>query len=788
MFENNTINSQPKIGNEPQLDTKTDYYNLPLASFTFGRDGDKKLFQFTQKQDKDEQKIIKEEKENGKESDILYSIPMNIENRKISPHKTKIIYSTFINKIGNHNSFLSVILHSIYHMKKLRNFILNELSELKEKDNKSKLLYYIRNILIKYPESKKIELTQLRSCLAELFQNRRKFLIDHPDDPCDCYFAIINAIHSFYMQYNPNEITDESCREKCFAHKCLWLDLLRIDECECRGSTKRLFSNFNYVFDVPMEQIFDLMKTTVIIPSDPLTGGNNIRIKERHISQIPYAMNEFQGKLFSYYKVLFNQAKINCPVNGSRCNINCTHKRLVINNNPLYMVFSLQQQYKNNNFLSISVMDILRSFVLIPHSFEIGQLFEISQMSKNGYTNVNGCNIFKFYGCVMMRNSRVYTCVFKKHSIWLYFDDENLITLSSWFDVIAFSLKSGDIPIMIFYSADERPNGIDTLSQEEILLLERYSINAENIGKSFGNKLRINEEVLPLQEKVKARTISNENNNKNVSLPIRGGNNNIVNGNTITPNLNINTNINPTNVNSNYSEYMCYNCYFKNKIENKSCVKCGANNMDIINDILNIRQSDNMNLHYMQPLQVPAPSSVKNSMLNQYPVNIIQNSKPNMISSSSNYNSGGSANKNQLINPFKVEKKRANPIVDDENDNIHQKRYFDMPRQFNPKKEAPIIIKTQNHSLSSQKPINLISNPPHSGAKSSSLNKSEDRIVPTTDSRPRTGKKPSSSTHNNLNISPDTWACPNCNNFNKDYDMKCRSKLYKLIKYRLQVQ
>ena len=47
MFENNTINSQPKIGNEPQLDTKTDYYNLPLASFTFGRDGDKKLFQWS---------------------------------------------------------------------------------------------------------------------------------------------------------------------------------------------------------------------------------------------------------------------------------------------------------------------------------------------------------------------------------------------------------------------------------------------------------------------------------------------------------------------------------------------------------------------------------------------------------------------------------------------------------------------------------------------------------------------------------------------------------------------
>lgn len=737
------------------LDTKNDYYNLPLASFTFGRDGDKKLFQVSSKQDKEEPKIKKEEKENGKETEILYSIPMNIENRK-NLSKPKVIYSTFINKIGSHNSFLSVILHSIYHMKKLRNYIINELSEIKEKDQKSKLLYYIRTILLKYPDNKKIDLTSLRNCLAELFQNRRKFLLDHPDDPCDCYFAIINSLHSFFMQFNSNEITDESCREKCFAHRFLWLDLLRVDECECKGTTKRLFSNFNYVFDIPMEQIFDLMKTTVIMQSEP---SNVIKTKERHISQIPYAMNEFQGKLFSYYKVLFNQARINCPVNGTRCNINYTHKKLVLNNTPIYLVFSLQQQSRANGLFAYSVMDILRSFVLIPHRFDISQLFEVSQTNnKNGYSNPN---IFDFYGCVMMRNSRVYTCVFKKHSTWLYFEDENIVYLSSWFDVIAYCLKVGDIPIMLYYQIENENNQIIELSQDDILLLERYGINADNISKSLQNKIRINEEVIPIQEKGKIRPVPiNENNAKmnSIPIPIHNNANVIVNGNEYN------------------GEYMCHNCYYKNKMDNKICLKCGANNSDIINDIFNnIRQSDIRT--YQLPIGVTTPSS-KISLGNSNSNN--GNNKSN--SKSSSYNNG-SANKNQLMNPFKVEKKKIPMASLNEDDEQHARKYFDMPRQVIPKKKAPVIIRSPAAS-SPQNQNSIITNQ-NQNKQIASLVKNDNKVI-STDNRPRTSKKPTTHlNHSNMNISPDTWICSNCNTTNKDYDMRCKSKNIQLILYRL---
>ena len=92
------------------------------------------------------------------------------------------------------------------------------------------------------------------------FQNHRKFLLEQPDDPSDLLFALINSIHSFSINYPLNEISDENCDEKCFSHKFLWLDLSRIDICKCSGTSKRLFSNHNYITDIPMSKIFNLIK------------------------------------------------------------------------------------------------------------------------------------------------------------------------------------------------------------------------------------------------------------------------------------------------------------------------------------------------------------------------------------------------------------------------------------------------------------------------------------------------------------------------------------------------
>ena len=118
-----------------------------------------------------------------------------------------------LNRIGDHNSFLSVVIHALWNIKFMRNFIINDLNTLNEKESKNKLFYHLKSLFLKFERNKVLDINKLRVALAETFQNRRKFLLDQPDDPVDCYFAFINAIHShhivskkIYLYYKTNKI------------------------------------------------------------------------------------------------------------------------------------------------------------------------------------------------------------------------------------------------------------------------------------------------------------------------------------------------------------------------------------------------------------------------------------------------------------------------------------------------------------------------------------------------------------------------------------------------------
>jgi hypothetical protein len=232
--------------------TKSDYYGLNIATFTFGgkqphlinnqlnlmkgqyedelanrknfrKTNSSKRIEIDREKDKEkdfvgsniaaDKKFLKreKEKENFKENNrgnyALAQSPSNNINYQV-PNNV-----VFLNKIGSHNSFLSVVIHFLSNIAGFRNFILNELNTNNEKDMKYKLLYELKNLMMKYlqPPSNnnsntmkntyvnKLDITKLRITLAELFQNRRKFLIDQPDDPIDCFFAFINAAHSYAM-------------------------------------------------------------------------------------------------------------------------------------------------------------------------------------------------------------------------------------------------------------------------------------------------------------------------------------------------------------------------------------------------------------------------------------------------------------------------------------------------------------------------------------------------------------------------------------------------------------
>jgi len=114
---------------------------------------------------------------------------------------TNINGPIMVNRIGDHNSFLGVVINALWNIKFFRNFIVNELHTSNEKESKNKLFYYLKSIFNKYERNKILDINKLRCALAETFQNRRKFLLDQPDNPVDCYFAFINAIHSYHIVY-----------------------------------------------------------------------------------------------------------------------------------------------------------------------------------------------------------------------------------------------------------------------------------------------------------------------------------------------------------------------------------------------------------------------------------------------------------------------------------------------------------------------------------------------------------------------------------------------------------
>ncbi len=667
-----------------------EYYSIPLATMTFGKEQLENFtfnnnyqnnYNFSLKNDNNNNLTLKNPNANFINDDNKIessngNINTNINNNKNEiqiekntkknfPHLT-----TFQNKINSHNSFISPILYAIYYMKIIRNYILNE---AQIQNDKNSLLYHLKKILSLMPENKKIDLTQFRNCLSENFQNRRKFLLDNPDDPSEIYFILINAIHSNYLQFSQKEISDYSCREKCISHRFLWLDIARIDYCECGLSSKRLFSNHNYIFDINLDKIFEVIKT----------------LKEKNVNN--YSNNNFglydlYGKLFYFYKLLLNFYISDCPVNGVRCNVNKTHKKLILNNNPSYLVFSFQPK------LYYTIMEILKIFILIPKNIDLTNLFEIS--NQNGKNN---SMIFNLFGFVLYKNSKNFSSVFKDHHScsWLYYDDDNVFSFTNFYEVLSFCLKNAIVPIMLFYKSNlisSQNNNMfdainDNITSEQCSILEKYALNSDSIMKFLDNKIRTNEDYLG---------ISNLVNNNN-------GFNNILNK----------------------DFYLCYNCQWKNKINDKICQKCGINNTDFINGIINTRQNDNKILNY-SPIKIQNINSNNNPSNNNNPfLNNANNGSlnhPNILPISLNYNNNNnnsnnnnnnhiSSNSNLNNSNSKKKKNLKTEEEDEENIDPRMKKYYDMPKPYIPKKEGPIMIKSKNNNnQNNNNQINNINN------------------------------------------------------------------------------
>ena len=529
------------------------------------------------------------------------SLKNNINFSQFSNINTTIFHPIFFDENNNeNNSYLTVILHSIFNIKPLFTYILN----LHQNPNKSSYDYSIlsslKEILQKLQKSPndKINIRKFKEDLSSQFKNRRKFILNHPDDPVDLFFIILNSIHSFAIKSPINEISDEICNYKCFSHKYIWMDLTRIDECGCNGTSRRLFSNHNYITDIPMNKIFNYI--------------DNLQKNPK------YNIIEINQKLFFYYKDILKNLVMNCPMNGTRCEINKTKHRLFLANSPSYFIFNLDYNESdiifNNNTLLI---DILKSFILISKNIDINMIFEENTRNKNDY-NIN--KKYNLLGIVFVSLTKIYSCAFihkginNNTSFYYYKGNNNYVNFNSFYNLVLYSLKNGIIPLILFYeeknneinertrqeSIDINNNNInnsnDLLTKEQILHLEKYCNNIDNLFNNINNnKIRTNENILnTMFNKINNNnnnTLSNKPSSLNNYKPNKNNQNSKPN-----PNYNIeNNNTNSTNNTNNNNENSLQNRNnnYKHNIYNNKSVQ-NHNNYINNNDMYYI-QNNNSN-------------------------------------------------------------------------------------------------------------------------------------------------------------------------------------------------
>ena len=125
--------------------------------------------------------------------------------KKHSDFQEKLGGIPLYNKIGENNSFLIVVIQSIWNMRVIRNFILNDMN-IRDDYDKHTFLINLRALLKNYQQSlnlnkgnSPLNIDKVRKALCDLFVQKRKFLPELPDDPVDLYYVIINLFHSHYI-------------------------------------------------------------------------------------------------------------------------------------------------------------------------------------------------------------------------------------------------------------------------------------------------------------------------------------------------------------------------------------------------------------------------------------------------------------------------------------------------------------------------------------------------------------------------------------------------------------
>lgn len=417
------------------------------------------------------------------------------------------------NEIGDNNSFLNCVLHLLYSIEPLRAFFIEDPDIVNEPH--LGVFMELKVAISKYQEImgsskmserfKNIDLTELRKEVAKLFLPESKFQIGVLDSPIDLLDCLINCLHSFDLNSTSlRNRLNKQCSSLCQAHKLFWLDFGEVYNCECGEATPLLTaSRLQFILEIDIRQILARL-------SDSLSEGNknlstnqdqmhiqaprkksreNCLPTQESIDKIP-----LQAQFEQIYKIIDSSYeisidnKVNC--NSKSCQLNKLRRTRYLFSSKEFMILKL-----NWTQTEPKLSEILKSILVTPLRISNSTFFNL--INSKLKVNYDLQSII----CYWDNQYVLFSKFNNEDEKWILYDDNAVIKLGGFREVIIKCLKSHFHPILLLYRQSYKDSSYliqnsDFLQKNDLEVFQAYADSKDKMSYGIYKSIDIN----PLKE------------------------------------------------------------------------------------------------------------------------------------------------------------------------------------------------------------------------------------------------------------------------------------------------
>ena len=243
--------------------------------------------------------------------------------------------------------------------------------------------------------------------------------------------ALLEILHILHVETFPEEnlqITSMACRPICPAHQAFCLVIEESMECMCGKSNRSYWDYCAFAHPFYVSQIFEEAKgepeKLVRVPIEEI--DENIELSS--VAACENRLNEF-------IRMQWQMTIEMCPMDTSTCMYSRTSRSLTIKHIP--QIYIIHLIWENSRPLLIN---LLQAYSAIPYSLDIKTIY-----------NSDESQFFSLESMILYGSSH-YISMIKKENTWFKVDDEAIMYIGTWQDVIIRIIRSRFYPVGLIYA------------------------------------------------------------------------------------------------------------------------------------------------------------------------------------------------------------------------------------------------------------------------------------------------------------------------------------------------